>query len=249
MIPNDFREWACSLSGCDGGNKNADIWLCGIEWGGGSYDDGAYYETHLPREIGQGKFTPKDNYKWENHIDYTYGRSFAKLYAAIQGEDINKYKELALHKWGDDEVLKLNLYPIAFDSTTDELWHKYQLDELTGFDEKHLFQTWCLMNRFPAFANLRKEHNPRVIICTGVSYLRDFFMCFGGGQEESGLIRYAEIEPLSKNNRKKKRRYYWVKLSNETTLVVIPFFSGSNGLNSNYLLNEMGNIIKEFIDY
>jgi len=28
-----FYEWATSLSGCDGGNTEADIWLCGIEWG------------------------------------------------------------------------------------------------------------------------------------------------------------------------------------------------------------------------
>lgn len=33
MIPNNFKEWACSLSGCDGGDINADTWLCGIEWG------------------------------------------------------------------------------------------------------------------------------------------------------------------------------------------------------------------------
>jgi len=32
MIPKNFQDWACSLSGCDGGNLEADIWwLCGIE--------------------------------------------------------------------------------------------------------------------------------------------------------------------------------------------------------------------------
>jgi hypothetical protein len=104
------------------------------------------------------------------------------------------------------------------------------------------------MNRFPAFAKLRQENNPKLIICTGVSYLRDFFMCFGGGQEESGLIEYDEIEVLSESNKKIKRRYYWVKLSKRTTLVVIPFFSGSSGLNSNQLLQDMGGIIRNLID-
>ena len=33
-IPDNFKKWACSLSGCDGGNLMADTWLCGIEWGG-----------------------------------------------------------------------------------------------------------------------------------------------------------------------------------------------------------------------
>ncbi|MEC4686653.1 MAG: hypothetical protein VST71_13100 [Nitrospirota bacterium] len=48
----NMRLWACSLSGCDGGNINSDIWLCGIEWGGGS--DGNYYEKDLPQEINKG---------------------------------------------------------------------------------------------------------------------------------------------------------------------------------------------------
>jgi hypothetical protein len=249
MIPNNFREWACSLSGCDGGNKSAETWLCGIEWGGGSYDSGIYYKENLPNEISKGSFTPSDTlFDWKDSVTYPYGRSFAKLYAAIQGEDINNYKELAENKWVGSELFKLNLYPIAFDSTDESLWHEYKLDEITGFDEKHLFQTWCFMNRFPAFAKLRQENNPKLIICTGVSYLRDFFMCFGGGQEESGLIEYDEIEVLSESNKKIKRRYYWVKLSKRTTLVVIPFFSGSSGLNSNQLLQDMGGIIRNLID-
>lgn len=32
-MQQQVKEWACSFSGCDGGNPNAPIWLCGIEWG------------------------------------------------------------------------------------------------------------------------------------------------------------------------------------------------------------------------
>ncbi len=39
-VPENFKDWACSLSGCDGGNLKADTWLCGIEWGGGSAEKG-----------------------------------------------------------------------------------------------------------------------------------------------------------------------------------------------------------------
>ncbi len=34
-LKKEFIQWATSLSGCDGGNPEADIWLSGIEWGGG----------------------------------------------------------------------------------------------------------------------------------------------------------------------------------------------------------------------
>jgi len=137
----------------------------------------------------------------------------------------------------------LNLYPIAFDSTDENLWKKYKLDEKTGFDEKYLLQTWCFLNRFPVFSELRKEKSPRLIIGAGISYLKDFIMCFGWDQMTCGNIKYGDIEPRSEGNKSKKRRYYWIKLDSYTTLVVVPFFSGPNGLNSDYLLQEMGNRI------
>lgn len=38
---------------------------------------------------------------------------------------------------------------------------------------------------------------------------------------------------------------YWTKVSDETTLVVIPFPSGRFGLNSNALLQKFGDRIRE----
>jgi len=249
LINDSFRDWACSLSGCDGGNPNASTWLCGIEWGGGSYGEGIYYEKDLPEEISRGRVDPTDvTYDWAQSITYTYGRSFAKLYAAMNDENVSEYRALALSKWDGSEVFKLNLYPIAFDSTSEQLWHEYGLDRLTGFSEKHLFQTWCFVNRFPVFSKLRAEKKPRLIIGTGVSYLRDFFLCFGGNQASSDRIHVGEITPKSSTNTSNKRRYYWVDLDQHTTLVVIPFFSGTYGLNSDYLLHEMGRSLRRIRD-
>jgi hypothetical protein len=244
-IPENFKEWGCSFSGCDGGNLSADTWLCGIEWGGGSYEDGKYYKTDLSKEIEGGEFKPElAKFDWEESLTYTYGRSFAKLYAAIHDEDVANYRKLALDRWNGSELFKLNLYPIAFDSTDATLWHKYKLDNLTGFDEKHLFQTWCLFNRFPWFSDQREKYKPKRIICTGISYLRDFFLCFGG-KASVDMIQYGDIEPISTSNTKNKRRYYWAKIDGDTTLIVIPFFSGTYGLNSNALLQKMGERIRE----
>lgn len=246
MIPENFREWACSLSGCDGGNKNAQTWLCGIEWGGGSGDDGVYYKSTLPGQIAQGKYVPEGKaFDWQGSLNYPYGRSFAKLYAAIENHSVEQYYDLAMKTWNGSELFKLNLYPIAFDSTDLLLWHKYGLDKVTGFDEKHLFQTWCFVNRFPVFSKLRTENKPKRIICTGVSYLRDFFLCFGGNQNSSDSIQYEDIAPESSSSIQNKRRFYWVALDDTTTLFVIPFLSGQYGLNSNYLLQEMGKRIRE----
>ena len=120
------------------------------------------------------------------------------------------------------------------------------MDKLFGFSEKYLYQTWCIMNRFEFFSELRKVHRPKGIICTGNSYLRDFFMFFGGSSEQSGRIKAGTLETGSTANKhsEKPRRYYWVAIDDVTTLFVIPFFSGSYGLNSNHLLQEMGGVIR-----
>jgi hypothetical protein len=174
---DSFYEWATSLSGCDGGNTEANIWLCGIEWGAASYNNGEYYDK-LQQEIEAGKVTPKTSFDWEDSLTYTYGRSFAKLYTSFKGESekVEDYKKFIREKCNDSELFKLNLYPIAFDSTNEALWKKHGLAKITGFDEKNLFQTWCVFNRFPKFTELRKEKKPKLIICTGMgNKLKDIY--------------------------------------------------------------------------
>jgi len=242
-MDKNIRDWACSLSGCDGGNINADIWLCGIEWGGGSRDN--YYKEYLPKEISSGKVFPNnDKFDWKDSITYPYGRSFAKLYSAIIGCKVEEYKQVS--DLDGKELFKTNLYPIAFDSTDHNLWHENKLDEITGFENKYLFNTWCFFNRFPAFSRLRKKHKPKLIICTGVDYLRDFMMFFGGN-ENIDKLNTEKLIPKSDSN-KYDRTYYWVRIDAHSLLVVIPFFSGRYGLNSNYLLQELGNKIKLLVD-
>ncbi|MEI6893484.1 MAG: hypothetical protein V5789_02390 [Colwellia sp.] len=240
---DNFREWACSFSGCDGGNVDADIWLCGIEWGGASHGD--YYKKGLPEELVNGKVELSLNkFDWSESLDYPYGRSFAKLYKSIKEEDVKDYKQVS--NLDGNELFKLNLYPIAFDSTNHELWHKNDMTKLTGFENKYLFNTWCFFNRFPFFSKLRKKHKPKLIIGTGVDYLRDFLMFFGGHENINKLCS-GSITPESAAN-KTDRVYYWVRLDTDTLLVVIPFFSGRYGLNSNYLLKEMGRRISQLLE-
>ena len=242
-MTKNLKEWAISLSGCDGGNPNADIWVCGIEWGGGSM--GRYYEKDLPEEISKGRVELDDNiYRWKDSLTYTYGRNLAKLYMAITGKKVEQYKDV--QNLEGTEIFKTNLYPIAFDSTNPALWHQYQLDKITGFENKRLFNTWCFFNRFPEFRRLRKEYKPKVIICTGVDYLRDFLMFFASS-ETLEKIEVGELPIESKTN-SHLRQYYTIMIEESTFLVVIPFFSGSYGLNSNNLLQKMGNIIHNYYE-
>jgi len=240
----DFASWACSLAGCDGGNPNADIWLCGIEWGFDTRKASAadYYQKELPAEIAAGRVIPSESYKWDDSLTYTYGRNVAKIFTSIKGGRVEEYQTVT--KLKGQELFKLNLYPIAFTSTDDRLWKEYGLDDLTGFKEKHLYQTWCFLNRFPAIAKMVSQYRPGCIICTGISYLTDFFVCFAGGNGMPNLVDVVEVvDPVGKS-----RKFYWALLETGTVLVVIPFFSGSFGLNSNYFLQEIGSRIGKLIN-
>ena len=247
MVDEKFKEWACSLSGCDTRNTDAKTWLCGIEWGGPDEGENGlinYYENQLPDEIAKGTYRRNDaDYDWAKHQKYSFGKSVAKLYAAYRGHDVHKY-ETALESFDPSELCKMNLYPIAFRHTGGDLWHKFKFDKITKFEDKELYKIWCFFNRFPFFAELARKEKPELIICAGVSYLTDFITCFAGQDGLTEPLQVGILKPKSPNNQK-DRRYYWTRLRTGTVLVVIPFFSGSNGLNSYHLLGEMGDRLNQ----
>ncbi len=234
-LKSNFIDWACSLSGCDGGNPKADIWICGIEWGCEKEKEASYYQIELAQEIAKGRQDPSKNYEWMTSLKNPYGRNLAKLYSAVIGKDVSDYRNI-VEKCDGSEIFKMNLYPIAFNNTVEKLWKEYSLNKLTGFEEKNLFKTWCFLNRFPVLSNLVNDNKPRLIIGTGISYLTDYFVCFASKTGVNTTIHYNELE----GENSIKRTFYWAKLNNGTTLVVIPFFSGPYGLNSDYLIQETG---------
>lgn len=246
-LSNEFIDWACSLSGCDGGNPKADIWVCGIEWGhtGGEKALEEYYTKELPGEIARGNYYPSGSYDWKHSLTYRYGISVAKLYSAIIGQKVEDYRKIA-EDCNGSELFKMNLYPIAFNNTNEDLWHKYGLNTVTGFEEKQLFKTWCFLNRFPSISDFVNEHKPKLIIGTGISYLTDFFVCFAGSKGVNTTINTENLGLQTPGNKPNSRKLFWAKLDNGvTTLVVVPFFSGSYGLNSDILLQETGSIIRK----
>lgn len=232
-----IKPWACSFSGCDGGNPEADTWLCGIEWGlEPDAADEYYSKLKQQMQAGAVKVT-KTNFDWKHSISYPYGVRFAKLYQAINQQPVQSYRSVAELSGG--QLFKLNLYPIAFNSTADDLWHKYGFDDATSFPSKQLFNHWCFFNRFPFYAALRKQYQPKLIICTGVNYLKDFLMFFAGVDGVETIK--SEVISINVNE---KRTLYWSKAGN-SLLVVVPFFSGRFGLNSDALLQAFGSRIAQ----
>ena len=173
-----LKQWVCSFSGCDGGDLNSDIWLCGIEWG---YPDASerekkeYYTRDLPDEIQKGKVELDNSYNFftDESFSFPFNRGFAKIYAALKGYNVEDYNRIK------GNILKLNISPIGFHRDSEELWGKYNLAQITGFETKGEFLEY--VNELNRFSYIREKYKPKLIVCVGVSRRSDFSKCFFWG--------------------------------------------------------------------
>ena len=197
-----------------------------------------YYNTELPDEFSEGRYKHQSEYAWSEHIKYPFGIAAAKLLMAVRGHNVEDYAQIETIG-GNPPLFKLNLYPIAFRNDDPNLWIEHELPTITGIESKEAYRAWCFLNRFPTIAEYVTQYSPRLIIGTGVSYLVGFFACFAGNRGSEN-IHVGELEPTSSAN-STPRRYYWSLINQrKTLLVVVPFFSGRYGLNSNYLIEQLG---------
>jgi len=233
-------DWACSYSGCDGGDLSSDIWLCGIEWG---YEKATeeerqnYYKNILPEEINAGEQALNEIYNFfaDESMSFPFNLAFAKLYSAVKNGVVSEYKK------NEGAILKLNLSPIAFRSDDELLWGE-SLISATGFNKKCDFIAY--MNNLNRFVRITEYYKPKLIICIGSGYRNDFIKGFFGGDKAKLERQAIKPEPSNKNQ---NNRYVSYAYHNDTLLVVIPFSTSPNGLNSNHLLQAVGNKIRELL--
>ena len=84
--------------------------------------------------------------------------------------------------------------------------------------------------RFDFFRNLRKEHKPKFVICTGITKMREFGLAFGFPDD----LEHFEVSVAGGQKRNCYRYSDGV-----STLIVTPFFGGRYGMNSDNLIIEL----------
>ena len=229
----EFKEWAIGFSGCDGGNIAGPIWFCGIEWGGGDTEEGLKF-GNVSRPDAWTDQQREDCFK----KNYPYDQRAIKLYASIIRSNEKNYAKLARDKkvfGAQSDLFKFNLYPISFRHDQDELWQKW-LYVKTGLPTKSMYRAWCQKNRFPEMKERVQEHKPRLIVCTGFSYLREFIMAFGGVDKSFDTVNKETIQAES------SRPLSWVLINEGRTMLVVTPFLGYRkyDLNSEGLLSLFG---------
>ena len=227
-VKDEFTKWAKGFSGCDGGNIDGPIWICGIEYGGN--------EELTFSDVSQPKYYSSDDDREKLiHGTQRYNVKALKLYSAILGHDVSSYRNVALENKfldKDSDLFKLNLYPIPFKKDKDDLWTREKYDQ-TGLPTKSIYRAWCQLYLFDEIRKWAKKHSPKLIIATGISYYNEFIMAFGG----IDTVHNAEI----KKEKILDRELLWLKINDDRTILAItPFLGGRYGLNSDELLEQFG---------
>lgn len=241
-VKSDFENLALSHYGYDGGNLNSSFWVSGIEWGGG------ITPSQLKIDIENGPIlNPKSVEKHsdrEVYLKYKFDTIWLKILSRTLGFEVADYKKMisddinALSSSGP--MMKFNLYPISFKDTSPEYWNS-DFYELTGFPTKELYVGWIQENRFQMFNKLVIENKPKVILCSGITFKKDFLLAFGGVKS----IFSIPIETISMQENK-TIFVYDSQLSKNTKIIITPFFGSVYGIKSNEQCEAVGNLIRKF---
>ncbi|UOO86694.1 hypothetical protein [Neisseria arctica] len=129
---------------------------------------------------------------------------------------------------------KINLYPIAFQSTDVSLWQD-EFSEIPGFQNKNEYINFCRKYRFIEMNRWVETYRPRLIICFGKSYSYDFNLAFSDG------FRSFKEEIIENHV------LQWKRNENGTIVAVLPFPSGASDLNSHLALQLFGERLTELL--
>ena len=233
-VTPEFEKWAKGFSGCDGGNLQGSIWLCGVEWGMGA-------EHVLEEEIRKPVTKPPQIYKsGEENLKYPLNRMFLKLIAALRGRPVEDYEDVAreepfpFHRHSD--FFKLNLFPIAFKDVKKkkypQLWNECR--RATGLSTADDYLDWCRENRFPQMRSWVKRGQPNLIIGVGLEYQLDFQKAFGF----EGVVNEERIEGT---------RLVWMS-NGKSILALVPSPTSPSGLNSNKRMQAFGKRLRAILN-
>lgn len=217
-MKENLKKYLSSFSGCIGGNLDAPIWICGIEFGG---------KVDIPvvlEDIDRDHSKPNKGY-YTGNPNSKFDEGLTKILSIIED---NKENENLFTKL-DDKHFRMNLYPLPYPSvkSTDDYMDILGLHKQTYYD-------LCENIRFPFLNNIYKTYKPKILLCFGTTFAEKFMSAF----KNDDYIIYK------KNVNNKKIILY---TNYENAIIICPFLRSRSGLNSDFEINTFGNEIKNII--
>lgn len=246
MVNELFAKWALGHSGFDGGDignsTKRSIWFCGIEWGGGHPADPEILHRIFLQDVSNPALGYEEEDEipaWKHNISYRFNWQAMKLLTTVNGEKYSDYKIFAENErpfvMGSKGYYKMNLLPLSFKDTSHQWW-RTEFEKATGFESKNAYLEWIRSNRLPVLKSWVSIYAPKLILCTGVTWLNDFHAAF---VDEGLSLNQETIDD---------RQLHWIKNSNGTLVAVTPFMSGRNGLVRNVSIQKFGDRIRTLSD-
>lgn len=236
MINKEIAEsMLVEFDGCDsecpGSPESRAIWVFGIEPGDSVADK-------LARDKAGTKLNPSadQSYSIERQLKWRFNQKAFKLLAAIEGE--TDYKAFAMKKQpfveGSEGYFKGNVYPYACNNVAE--WSRETADELGC--SKETYVQWCNAHRIPVIHSWVKKYQPKVFIGVGASYRMIFSRAVFG--------REVDLEAIQIPGKSQVKTIF-SHMENGCRLVVVPHFSGPNGMNCNKSIQGVGQYIADLM--
>jgi len=230
-----------SFLGCDGGNINAKIWFCGIEFGGTPEEMNTYYKDYIIPNINDenkipyrkkytGKFlqSPFDRYLTIMYLILLKGYNFDKN---VDSNLISNVLKSELYN-KDSESFKLNLFPIAKKNVS---WNK-KIEEELKVDRNEYYST-LFNKRAKFFKKIISRFTPETIICFSTKNYSDLFIKAFLSKKNKIEFQYDIF--IDRNN---KEHFIKIIHYKKTKYIIMPFLGMGNLTNHEDVIN-----ISEFI--
>lgn len=182
-----YQKYLAGYNGCDGGNPNAPIWICGIEPGLSrqEFNSNDYlfrvadFDYFLDNCIEIPYRGEKFFQKYQNEYSkWTFDQIVAKILCLIETNPIKDYKRYLRELYSrNGKCFKINLYPLKKFRANDWL-EEYRKN---FFDNINAYWSWCQKKRFPFFKEQIKKYSSeltKILICTGLSFKDQFIGAF-----------------------------------------------------------------------
>lgn len=245
MVNKEIKDWIASLSGFQGGNPNAEIWVCGLE----------FQKSHIPTQA-LGKLWTVENPPFVED-DATYLKNHKERF----NESIREFVETFYEKENlklptnifakDGRVFKLNLYPLPQSGSEEVYDEKIYID--SGLRTKSELRALCLEKgqRFDNFKELIQANKAtlKVIVCCSRDAVDTSLLAFAESSEfyERKKQLIESQQSLENQIGKNKKYYEYCLLNSGVLLMVIPFLAGqASSLNGD--LKQMARKIREIVD-